>query len=96
MVESLFSLDAKVLKQLLLCLLERFHFSTELVDLLALKLMGFALKAIDCLKKSIRVFYFILDERPELFEEGGEVLGLLLSFLQLLVEEFLGVSQQGD
>jgi hypothetical protein len=49
MVESLFSLDAKVLKQLLLCLLERFHFSTELVDLLALKLMGLALKAIDCL-----------------------------------------------
>lgn len=58
--------------------------------------MGLALKTINCLQKSIRVFYFILDEWPELFKEGGEVLRLLLSFLQLLVEEFLAISQQGD
>ena len=96
MIQSLFSFNSKVLQELLLALLKRFHFSTELLDLLVLKLMGLTLKPIDCLQESIRVFYFILDERPELFEEGGEVLGLLLCFLQLLVEEFLGVSQQGD
>jgi len=43
--------------------------------------MTFALKPIDSFEKTVGVFYLVLDEGPELFEECGEVFGLLLGFL---------------
>jgi hypothetical protein len=43
--------------------------------------MTFALKPIDSLEKTVGVFYLVFDEGPELFEERGEVFGLLLGFL---------------
>jgi hypothetical protein len=49
MVKTLFTLNPELFQEFLLTLLKRVYFSAKLFDFLALKLMTFALKAINSL-----------------------------------------------
>ena len=78
---SLVPLDLELLGQAFFLLFQKFDLLLKVLDLFIRLLALLSLESIDGLEQTIWVFDFVLNERPQLFEERTEVLRFFLCFL---------------
>ena len=89
----LLALDAELFLKFSLLLLQVFDLLFQLFDFFIGGLALFTLKPVDCFEETVRIFNFVLNQRPQLLEKGAQVFRLFLSFLELLIKELLAVPQ---
>ena len=90
---ALISLNLQFIQESFFLLFELLDFFLELLNFLISLFSLFTLESIDCLQKAVWIFHFMLDKRPQLFEESTQVFRFFLGLLQFLIEKLLAVTE---
>ena len=91
----LFTFNFQLFTHLLFLLLKVCNLLLKFFNLLICECLScFTLEAIDCLKQSIWVFDFMLDQWPKLLEKSTQIFRFFFGFFKFLVEKLLTIPQQ--